>query len=77
MVLLKLKIKLKRLTKATIRCIPLDNKVEEGDVCITGKPSNESVFCKSILNKIFCKKILIEVATFKNSCIFASAMETL
>lgn len=35
--------KIKALTKATIRCIPLDNEQEEG-VCIhTGKPSKERV----------------------------------
>ncbi len=35
--------KIKELTKATIRCIPLDNPVETG-VCIhSGKPSNQRV----------------------------------
>jgi prolyl-tRNA synthetase len=35
--------KIKELTKATIRCIPLDNKKEEGKDILTGKPSQERV----------------------------------
>ncbi len=35
--------KIKELTKATIRCIPLDNIAEEGKCILTGKPSNERV----------------------------------
>ncbi|MFN4198696.1 MAG: His/Gly/Thr/Pro-type tRNA ligase C-terminal domain-containing protein, partial [Flavobacterium sp.] len=31
--------KIKELTKATIRCIPLDQKSEPGDCILTGKPS--------------------------------------
>ncbi|MES3019101.1 MAG: proline--tRNA ligase, partial [Bacteroidota bacterium] len=30
-------------TKATIRCIPLDNKQEEGVCMVTGKPSTQRV----------------------------------
>jgi len=30
-------------TKATIRCIPLDNKQEEGKCILTGKPSSQRV----------------------------------
>ncbi len=35
--------KIKELTKATIRCIPLDNPVEEGECIFTGKPSGQRV----------------------------------
>lgn len=35
--------KIKELTKATIRCIPLDNPKEEGHCVYSGKPSNERV----------------------------------
>jgi prolyl-tRNA synthetase len=34
---------IKEQTKATIRCIPLDNKLEEGSCIRTGKPSNQRV----------------------------------
>jgi prolyl-tRNA synthetase len=34
---------IKEQTKATIRCIPLDNKQEEGKCILTGKPSKERV----------------------------------
>ena len=36
-------LKIKELTKATIRCIPLDNVQEEGQCILTGKPSKERV----------------------------------
>ena len=36
-------IKIKELTKATIRCIPLDNEAEEGKCVLTGKPSTQRV----------------------------------
>lgn len=35
--------KIKELTKATIRCIPLDNKQEEGTCILTGKKSHQRV----------------------------------
>jgi prolyl-tRNA synthetase len=35
--------KIKELTKATIRCIPLDNKQEVGVCVFSGKPSKERV----------------------------------
>jgi prolyl-tRNA synthetase len=35
--------KIKELTKATIRCIPLDNKPESGSCILTGKPSEQRV----------------------------------
>jgi prolyl-tRNA synthetase len=35
--------KIKELTKATIRCIPLDAKEEEGKCVFSGKPSNRRV----------------------------------
>jgi prolyl-tRNA synthetase len=35
--------KIKELTKATIRCIPLDNKLEDGICILTGKPSRQRV----------------------------------
>ncbi len=35
--------KIKELTKATIRCIPLNNKMEEGKCILTGKPSTQRV----------------------------------
>ncbi|RXK85462.1 proline--tRNA ligase [Filimonas effusa] len=35
--------KIKELSKATIRCIPLDNKAEEGVCILTGKPSAQRV----------------------------------
>jgi len=35
--------KIKDLTKATIRCIPLNNKLEEGSCILTGKPSKQRV----------------------------------
>jgi len=35
--------KIKELTKATIRCIPLDNKKENGKCILTGKPSEQRV----------------------------------
>ncbi|HKJ07266.1 MAG TPA: His/Gly/Thr/Pro-type tRNA ligase C-terminal domain-containing protein, partial [Flavobacteriaceae bacterium] len=40
--------RIKELTKATIRCIPLGNKKEEGSCVLTGKPSSQRVlFAKS------------------------------
>ena len=40
--------KIKDLTKATIRCIPLNNKQEEGKCILTGKPSTQrEVFAKA------------------------------
>ena len=35
--------KIKEETKATIRCIPLNNKQEEGKCILTGKPSAQRV----------------------------------
>ncbi len=35
--------KIKELTKATIRCIPLNNKLEEGKCILTGNPSKQRV----------------------------------
>lgn len=35
--------KIKELTKATIRCIPLDNTLEEGKCILTGNPSTQRV----------------------------------
>lgn len=35
--------KIKELTKATIRCIPLNNVQEEGVCILTGKPSSQRV----------------------------------
>ncbi|MET0243961.1 MAG: proline--tRNA ligase, partial [Flavitalea sp.] len=35
--------KIKELTKATIRCIPIDNDQEEGKCILTGNPSKERV----------------------------------
>lgn len=35
--------KIKELTKATIRCIPLNNKQEDGNCILTGKPSKQRV----------------------------------
>lgn len=35
--------KIKELSKATIRCIPMDNPVEEGQCILTGKPSGQRV----------------------------------
>jgi len=35
--------KIKELTKATIRCIPLDNPQEDGKCILTGNPSKERV----------------------------------
>jgi prolyl-tRNA synthetase len=35
--------KIKELTKATIRCIPMDNKKENGSCIYSGKPSNQRV----------------------------------
>lgn len=35
--------KIKELTKATIRCIPLDNSAEEGVCILSGKPSAQRV----------------------------------
>jgi prolyl-tRNA synthetase len=35
--------KIKELTKATIRCIPIDNTLEEGQCVYTGKPSKQRV----------------------------------
>ena len=36
-------LKIKELTKATIRCIPVDNNPEDGNCILTGKPSKERV----------------------------------
>jgi prolyl-tRNA synthetase len=36
-------IKIKELTKATIRCIPLDSKLEEGKCVLSGRPSKQRV----------------------------------
>ena len=39
---------IKKLTKATIRCIPMDEKIEKGKCILTGKTSNQRVvFAKS------------------------------
>ena len=35
--------KIKELTKATIRCIPLNNDMEEGNCILTGNPSTQRV----------------------------------
>ncbi|MCC5930290.1 MAG: proline--tRNA ligase [Cyclobacteriaceae bacterium] len=35
--------KIKEMTKATIRCIPIDNTLEEGKCILTGKPSKQKV----------------------------------
>ena len=35
--------KIKELTKATIRCIPVDNSLEDGNCILTGNPSNQRV----------------------------------
>ena len=35
--------KIKELTKATIRCIPLNNKLEEGKCILTGQPRIQRV----------------------------------
>ena len=35
--------KIKEMTKATIRCIPLNNLQEEGKCILTGQPSKERV----------------------------------
>ncbi|MBO6880626.1 proline--tRNA ligase [Winogradskyella sp.] len=35
--------KIKELTKATIRCIPIDNKKESGECVLTGNPSSQRV----------------------------------
>jgi prolyl-tRNA synthetase len=35
--------KIKEQTKATIRCIPLDNQPEAGSCILTGKPSDQRV----------------------------------
>ena len=35
--------KIKEITKATIRCIPLDSKKELGECVFSGKPSNKRV----------------------------------
>jgi prolyl-tRNA synthetase len=35
--------KIKELTKATIRCIPVDNNLEDGKCILTGKPSSQRV----------------------------------
>ena len=36
-------LKIKELTKATIRCIPIENELEEGKCILTGKPSKQRV----------------------------------
>jgi len=36
-------VKIKEITKATIRCIPLDNPLEEGKCVLTGNPSKQRV----------------------------------
>lgn len=36
-------VKIKELTKATIRCIPIDNPLEDGVCVLTGKPSTQRV----------------------------------
>jgi prolyl-tRNA synthetase len=35
--------KIKEMTKATIRCIPLNNPMEQGNCILTGKPSSQRV----------------------------------
>ena len=39
----KLKTEIKEKTKATIRCIPLNNPAEKGVCILSGKPSKERV----------------------------------
>jgi len=36
-------LKIKELTKATIRCIPVDNEAENGKCVFSGKPSKQRV----------------------------------
>ena len=36
-------LKIKEATKATIRCIPMDNELEDGKCVLTGKPSKQRV----------------------------------
>ncbi|MEO1629003.1 MAG: proline--tRNA ligase, partial [Bacteroidota bacterium] len=36
-------VKIKELTKATIRCIPIDQEEEAGSCVLTGKPSKQRV----------------------------------
>jgi prolyl-tRNA synthetase len=35
--------RIKELTKATIRCIPIDNEMEAGQCILSGKPSTQRV----------------------------------
>ena len=41
--------KIKEETKATIRCIPLDNTTEEGKCIYSGKPSKQRVLFAGLL----------------------------
>jgi len=43
MAVLSLEDKIKELTKATIRCIPLNNTQEAGKCILTGNPSSQRV----------------------------------
>jgi prolyl-tRNA synthetase len=36
-------VKIKELSKATIRCIPMDNQPEDGKCILTGNPSGQRV----------------------------------
>ena len=49
--------KIKDMTKATIRCIPYDNKVENGRCVLSGTSIKTTCFVrKSLLNENFVKK---------------------
>ena len=67
--------KIKEETKATIRCIPLNNKLEEGSCIYSGNPSNQKVlFAKAyqmtkkdeILNKL-CQKAATKQAVYRTT----------
>ena len=55
--------KIKEMTKATIRCIPLDNKEEAGSCILSGKPSTQRVlFARAYQRPCFYLSIQISSA---------------
>jgi hypothetical protein len=67
------------LTKATIRCIPYDSIEEVGACVFSGAASKGTCFIRKSVLKFSkkAKKTIAIVVAFKNSCIFATAIEIL
>ena len=62
--------KIKQETKATIRCIPIDNEKEKGKCIYSGKPSSQRVLLQNrIRAERFVNLILFNIKHIKINCI--------